>query len=65
MQACGGPAVQLYDVTGKGKKRGAEAKELVTLAEGHKKGVHCLSFAKLGHELYVGGADHNLRVYSC
>jgi hypothetical protein len=65
LQACGGPCIKVYEVTGKGKRRGAEGRVLTSLMDVPKKGINCLSFAKLGHQLVVGAADHNLRVYKC
>jgi hypothetical protein len=65
MQACAGPAVKVYEVINKGKKKGAEAQVLKTILDVPAKGVNTVAFGALAHSLYVGAADHNLHVFKC
>ena len=63
--ACGGPAIKIYEVINKGKKKGAEAHVIKSLHDVPAAGVNSIAFGSLAHSLYVAAADHNLRVYNC
>lgn len=64
--ACGGPgAVKVYEVIYKGKKKGTEAHVAKALLGLPEKAVNSVKFGALAHSLYVGAADHNLRVFKC
>ena len=63
VQACGGPALKVYELVSKGKKKAANA--LKSVLDLPKKGVHALAFGPHAHSLYVGAADHNLRKFVC
>lgn len=66
VQACGGPgAVKVYEVIYKGKKKGTEAHVAKALLGLPEKAVNSVKFGALAHSLYVGAADHNLRVFKC
>lgn len=66
VQACGGPgAVKVYEVIYKGKRKGTEANVVKALLGLPPKAVHAVRFGALAHSLYVGAADHNLRVFKC
>lgn len=65
MQACGGPAVKVYEVVSRGKKKGGEAHVLKSILDLPKKGAHAVAFGPDAKSLFVGAADHNLRTYVC